>query len=109
LDITEIAEKLAQIGPLLTQIGIPGLLAGWLYIEIKERKRLQAVLEVMTDRVTKGLMDANHGMAGTRDSMNKIHTVITGLRDLLLILAGRAPTFTPPTDNDPDNNGGQGS
>lgn len=39
------ADPVAQFVGYLTQIGAPGVLAYWLYTEIKERKRLQKIVE----------------------------------------------------------------
>lgn len=39
------ADPIQQFVTYLTQIGAPGVLAYWLYTEIKERKRLQRIVE----------------------------------------------------------------
>lgn len=109
MDLTEIIETVVKIGPLLTQIGIPGLLLGWLTLEIRERRRLQAVLEAMAERTTKALTDANHGMGKTRDTMNVISMMLNGIRDLMLVGGGRLPTFvSPPHEIDDDDDRGTG-
>lgn len=70
--------------PLLTQAGITGLLAGWLYLERSERLRLQEERDQLLERVLKGINDSATAMTSTREGVNAATSVLSSMRDLML-------------------------
>jgi Mg2+/citrate symporter len=103
--MNDIVEGASKIAPLLTSLGVSGLLALFWWLEFKERKRLQILRETeyaaIIERLFKALADTNHGGAKTRDVLVSMLPIISALRDLMLA-SGRVPAIPPPPSLDYD-------
>lgn len=89
MEFKDFLDVLSRVGPIITQIGIPGLLAVVLYFVDKERRRLLSVIEAQNERMTEAMGSANHGASRTRDALSTISMVLNSLRDLVLVLVSR--------------------
>lgn len=118
MEIQDFLDVLAKVGPIITQIGIPGLLAVVLYFVDKERRRLQSVIEAMTGRGHEVIANNNHGLEKIGNTMMSVSSSLNSLRDLMLVMitsrGGSPPPialnslFPPQKDDDDEEQGGDG-